>query len=167
MKRFGYDRGFSLATVAGSACLGMLIPPSVLMIVWGVLTEQAIGQLFIAGIIPGFIVVGLYTIYIVWFAKRNPHLVGEHKAGTDPMTITFGHDERHMKEVFRSTMLVVALIVGVLGGIWLGMFTPTEGAGVGAAAALALALAKGMKPKEILEVVLSVGRTARPCCCCS
>ncbi|MHB2166374.1 TRAP transporter large permease [Alsobacter sp. R-9] len=162
MKRFGYDRGFSLATVAGSACLGMLIPPSVLMIVWGVLTEQAIGQLFIAGIIPGFIVVALYTLYIVWFAIRNPEKVGESRNAKDPLTISFGHDERHMKEVLRSTLLVVMLIVGVLGGIWLGLFTPTEGAGVGAAAALVLALAKGMKPREILDVVLSVGRTAAP-----
>ena len=55
MKRHGYERKFALGCIAGSACLGMLIPPSVLMIVWGVLTEQAIGKLFIAGIIPGFI----------------------------------------------------------------------------------------------------------------
>ena len=63
MKRFGYERQFSLGCIAGSACLGMLIPPSVLMIVWGVLTEMAIGKLFIAGIIPGFIVV-LCTLFI-------------------------------------------------------------------------------------------------------
>ncbi len=162
MKRFGYDRSFALATVAGSACLGMLIPPSVLMIVWGVLTEQSIGSLFVAGIIPGFIVVGLYALYIVWAAKRNPALVGEDVDYNDPKTISFGHDEAKMKEVFRSTMLVAGLIVGVLGGIWFGLFTPTEGAGVGAAAALLLALAKGMKPREILDVVLSVGRTAAP-----
>ena len=62
MRRYGYERKFSLGCIAGSACLGRLIPPSVLMIVWGVLTELAIGKLFIAGIIPGFIVVAFYWI---------------------------------------------------------------------------------------------------------
>ena len=65
MRRFGYERKFALGCIAGSACLGMLIPPSVLMIVWGVLTEMAIGKLFIAGIIPGFIVVTLFIGYIL------------------------------------------------------------------------------------------------------
>ena len=65
MKRHGYERKFALGCIAGSACLGMLIPPSVLMIVWGVLTEQAIGKLFIAGIIPGFVVVAAYCTYIL------------------------------------------------------------------------------------------------------
>ena len=65
MKRYGYDKKFALGCIAGSACLGMLIPPSVLMIVWGVLTEQAIGKIFIAGIIPGFILVFFYCAYII------------------------------------------------------------------------------------------------------
>ena len=77
MKRYGYDRQFALGCIAGSACLGMLIPPSVLMIVWGVLTEMAIGKLFIAGIIPGLLVVTLYIGYILWVAKTQPHRVGE------------------------------------------------------------------------------------------
>ena len=55
MKRFGYHQGFALGAVAGSSCLGMLIPPSVLMIVWGILTEQSIGQLFAAGVLPGLL----------------------------------------------------------------------------------------------------------------
>ena len=61
-----------------------------------------------------------------------------------------------------STALVVALVLGVLGGIWLGWFTPTEGAGVGAAASLLLAVFKGVRPKEIFEVILTVGRTSAP-----
>ena len=77
MRRFGYERKFSLGCIAGSACLGMLIPPSVLMIVWGVLTELAIGKLFIAGIIPGLLVVSLYIGYIIWVAKTQPERVGE------------------------------------------------------------------------------------------
>ena len=86
MKRHGYERKFALGCIAGSACLGMLIPPSVLMIVWGVLTEQAIGKLFIAGIIPGFVVVAAYSAYILFVAVTQPERVGEarkvaHSAG--------------------------------------------------------------------------------------
>jgi len=77
MRRYGYERKFALGCIAGSACLGMLIPPSVLMIVWGVLTEISIGKLFIAGIIPGFIVVTFYILYILWVAKTDPARVGE------------------------------------------------------------------------------------------
>src|SRR5687767_6211389 len=64
MKRHGYERGFAVGCIAGSACLGMLIPPSVLMIVWGILTEQSIGLLFMAGIIPGFLLSGAFILYI-------------------------------------------------------------------------------------------------------
>src|SRR5207342_968999 len=76
MKRYGYEKKFALGCIAGSACLGMLIPPSVLMIVWGVLTEQAIGKIFIAGIIPGFVVVAFYCAYILGVAWLQPHRVG-------------------------------------------------------------------------------------------
>ncbi|MGH6905202.1 MAG: TRAP transporter large permease subunit, partial [Geminicoccaceae bacterium] len=68
MKRHGYHRGFALGTVAGSSCLGMLIPPSVLMIVWGILTERSIGALFLAGVIPGVMVAGLFCLYILAMA---------------------------------------------------------------------------------------------------
>jgi C4-dicarboxylate transporter, DctM subunit len=72
MKRYGYSRQFSLAIIASSACLGMLIPPSILMIVWGVLTEQSIGSLFLAGVVPGLIVVTAFTIYIIGVAIWKP-----------------------------------------------------------------------------------------------
>src|ERR687895_339255 len=77
MKRHGYDQTFALGCIAGSACLGMLIPPSVLMIVWAVLTELSIGDLFLAGILPGFLLVFFYTLYIVGAAIARPELVGE------------------------------------------------------------------------------------------
>ena len=170
MKRHGYERKFALGCIAGSACLGMLIPPSVLMIVWGVLTEQAIGKLFIAGIVPGFVVVAAYCTYILYIAYTQPHRVGEgvstaHAAGAAAIgqpKPSAPHDDRSMREIMLSTLLVVILVLGVLGGIWLGAFTPTEGAGVGAAASLLLALIKGVRPKEIYEVILTVGRTSAP-----
>ncbi|MFM8768016.1 MAG: TRAP transporter large permease subunit, partial [Rubrivivax sp.] len=90
MKRYGYERQFALGCIAGSACLGMLIPPSVLMIVWGVLTEMAIGKLFIAGIIPGLLVVTLYIGYILWVAKTQPHRVGAGVAARAPAARSAG-----------------------------------------------------------------------------
>lgn len=161
MKRHGYDRGFSLGCIAGSACLGMLIPPSVLMIVWGVLTEESIGKLFLAGVLPGALLVCFFILYILVVAYTRPELVGEgRRAALAP-----GADEPvdgYVAGALWGTLLVIGLVVGVLGGIWLGFFTPTEGAGVGAAGALALALVKGVRWKEIVEVVVQVGRTSGP-----
>jgi tripartite ATP-independent transporter DctM subunit len=168
MKKNGYDRRFALGCIAGSACLGMLIPPSVLMIVWGVLTEQAIGKLFIAGIIPGFVVVFFYCIYIFWVAITAPEVVGEGveqkrvRAEAAAAAAAAGEEMRSLTNVFWSTMAVLVLVLGTLGGIWFGLFTPTEGAGVGATLALVLAIAKGLRLKEMFEVVLSVGRTSAP-----
>ena len=173
MKRYGYDRQFALGCIAGSACLGMLIPPSVLMIVWGVLTEMAIGKLFIAGIIPGLLVVCLYIGYILWVAKTQPHRVGE---GVAPSTTIESAaaaertaapsealpDEPDLRTILWSTAGIIALVLLVLGGIWFGFFTPTEGAGVGATLALLLAIARGMKPREMVQAVISVGRTSAP-----
>lgn len=167
MKKNGYDRRFALGCIAGSACLGMLIPPSVLMIVWGVLTEQAIGKLFIAGIIPGFIVAFLFCLYIFWVAITAPEIVGEGKeqkrvrAEAAAVAAAAGEGSS-LAAVFWSTMAVLVLVFGTLGGIWFGLFTPTEGAGVGAALALVLAIAKGLRVKEMFEVILSVGRTSAP-----
>jgi C4-dicarboxylate transporter DctM subunit len=162
MKRFGYQRRFALACIAGSACLGMLIPPSVLMIVWGVITEQSIGSLFIAGIVPGLLVVVAYSAYIVVTAIMHPEVVGEGPNSTAPRTADLWQSEAEFRSVLLSTALVLVLIFGVLGGIWFGYFTPTEGAGVGAVAGLVLALIKGLRTREIFDVVLTVGRTSAP-----
>ncbi|MEP9377522.1 TRAP transporter large permease [Aquabacter sp. CN5-332] len=180
MKRYGYDRQFSLACIAGSACLGMLIPPSVLMIVWGVITEQSIGSLFLAGIIPGFLVVGVYSLYIVYFAMRYPALVGEAAGGGGVVSVTSSGtavagggggrmspppvvvEDDDFRKTITGTLLVLVLILSVLGGIWFGVFTPTEGAGVGATLSLFIAIGRGMKMKDIFDVVLTVGRTSAP-----
>jgi tripartite ATP-independent transporter DctM subunit len=166
MRRHGYERKFSLGCISGSACLGMLIPPSVLMIVWGVITEMSIGSLFIAGIVPGLLVVVLFIAYIIWVAIRQPERVGE--GAVLPESQQLARDANDMLEdkdmtaLVRSTLGLLFLIVLVLGGIWLGFFTPTEGAGVGATLALILALLRGMKLSEMYAAILSVGRTAAP-----
>ncbi len=165
MKKHGYDRGFALGCIASSACLGMLIPPSVLMIVWGVLTEQSIGKLFMAGILPGFVVVFFYCLYIFWTAVTRPEIVGDDAVSVRARAearAADGAPSQSFAAVFWSTMAVLALVLGTLGGIWLGLFTPTEGAGVGAALALVLSIMKGLRAKQIFEVILSVGRTSAP-----
>ena len=169
MKRYGYDTRFALGCIAGSACLGMLIPPSVLMIVWAVLTELSIGDLFLAGILPGFLLVFFYLLYILGAAVIHPPLVGEisrrdaARARADGKSTGANDNEAPLSiTTIFSTLLVMGLVAGTLGGIWLGFFTPTEGAGVGAAASLLLAIGKGVRVREIREVVLSVGRTLAP-----
>lgn len=164
MKAHGYHRGFALGAIAGSSCLGMLIPPSVLMIVWGILTEQSIGQLFLAGILPGVLLASLYMLYIIGSAILRPELVGEAVARTqliDKLPVDESV-ETSAGQVLFSIAGMVFIIAGVLGGIWFGIFTPTEGAGAGAALALLFAIAKGMRKKQLLEAIFSVGKTAAP-----
>jgi len=156
MKRHGYQDQFALGCIAGSAVLGMLIPPSVLMIVWAILTELSIGDLFLAGIVPGLLLTLFYVIYIVGAAALRPSLIGE---GSGKRRIEY---EGTILRAVVSTLLVIGLVAGTLGGIWFGAFTPTEGAGVGAAASLLLALAKGLRAREVGQVILSVGRTSAP-----
>ena len=163
MKRFGYHRGFALGSIAGSSCLGMLIPPSVLMIVWGILTEQSIGQLFAAGIFPGLLLTFLFIVYIFGFALLRPAAVGI-KSGSEETAGKSGSDDEEVStlQFLVSLVGIVLVIVAVLGGIWFGIFTPTEGAGAGALIGLALGIIKGMRFREIINSILSVGRTSAP-----
>ena len=163
MKRFGYHRGFALGSIAGSSCLGMLIPPSVLMIVWGILTEQSIGQLFAAGIFPGLLLAFLFIVYIFVFALLRPAAVGI-KSGIEKTAGNFVSDDEEVStlQFLVSLVGIILVIVAVLGGIWFGIFTPTEGAGAGALIGLALGIIKGMRLREIINSILSVGRTSAP-----
>ena len=162
MKRFGYHRGFALGTVAGSSCLGMLIPPSVLMIVWGILTEQSIGQIFAAGILPGLLLTVMFVAYVLAMALLKPDLVGTGSEQVDIPAATGNVDEVSTLQFLVSLFGILAVIVVVLGGIWFGVFTPTEGAGAGAFIGLLLAVAKGMRLREFIDSILSVGRTSAP-----
>ena len=164
MKRYGYHKGFALGAVTGSSCLGMLIPPSVLMIVWGILTEQSIGQIFAAGILPGLLLASLFIVYVFIFALIKPEVVG---GGTGAAVVVENGVADDMDDVSTSQFLIslagiLLVIVAVLGGIWFGVFTPTEGAGAGALIGLALGVIKGMRFKDIIDSILSVGRTSAP-----
>jgi tripartite ATP-independent transporter DctM subunit len=158
MKRHGYSRSFALGTIAGSSCLGMLIPPSVLMIVWGILTEQSIGALFLAGVVPGLLVAGMFCLYILATAILRPETVGAGRA----IAPDEAAEAVNPWSLWISTLGIVLVIVTVLGGIWFGFFTPTEGAGAGAFIALVLGIVKGMRWREIIQCILSVGRTSAP-----
>ena len=160
MKRFGYHKGFALGAVAGSSCLGMLIPPSVLMIVWGILTEQSIGQLFAAGVFPGLLLMTLFIIYVLGMAIVKPSVVGAGSIDNNKADI---EDNNVSTNQFIISLLgIITVIVAVLGGIWFGVFSPTEGAGAGAFIGLILALLKGMRYRDFIDAILSVGKTSAP-----
>ncbi len=165
MKALGYNKGFALGSIAGSSCLGMLIPPSVLMIVWGILTEQSIGRLFLAGILPGILLAMLFLIYVIGTAIVWPEATGEKRmqdqAALDGL-VPGGTQQPGGWTVLGSFSGIGFIVAGVLGGIWFGIFTPTEGAGAGAALALLFAFTKGMRTKQLLAAIFSVGKTAAP-----
>jgi tripartite ATP-independent transporter DctM subunit len=170
MRRHGYHRGFALGTIAGSSCLGMLIPPSVLMIVWGILTEKSIGQIFLAGVMPGFMIAALYCLYAFAVAIVSPKMVGNEAASAHATSTIGAVQVRALEEETESTRLqawssgggIFLVVVAVLGGIWFGVFTPTEGAGAGAFIGLIMALLKGMRLRGAIESILAVGRTSAP-----
>ena len=130
MKRYKYDMGLATGTVAAAGSLGILIPPSVVFIVYGILTEQSIGQLFAAGIIPGILLAILFIAVISLRVMKNPSL-----APAGPKT-TWRQRLRSLGGV-AETLLIFAL---VMGGLFFGVFTPTEAAAAGAFLTLVLAI---------------------------
>ncbi len=164
MKRYGYDKGFALGAVAGSSCLGMLIPPSVLMIVWGILTERSIGKIFFAGILPGFLLVCMFILYVLATSIFRPHLTGDgvSKPETDHELALERTNDVSLAAFLSSAFGIAMVVLSVLGGIWMGIFSPTEAAGVGALVGLALGVIKGMRFRDIINSILSVGRTSAP-----
>ncbi len=159
MKRYNYDQGFALGAIAGSSCLGMLIPPSVLMIVWGILTENSIGQIFAAGVLPGLMLMVLFIMYVFFAALIKPSLVG---GGANAQAVDNVEPDVSPGQFLASLIGILLVVVTVLGGIWFGVFSPTEGAGAGAFIGLVLGLVKGMRYRDIIDSILSVGRTSAP-----
>ena len=156
MKKLGYKDTFSVGAVAGSACLGMLIPPSILLIVWAILTEMSVGALFIAGIIPGIVLALLFSGYVVTAAKLRPHVA----PSSNQDLVILSSEER--KQELIGGLGIVGLIFLVIGGLWFGLFTPTEAAGFGAIGALVIGLVKGMRKAELMDAILQAGRTTAP-----
>ena len=156
MMKLGYKQSFALGAVAGSACLGMLIPPSVLLIVWAILTEMSVGALFVAGIIPGLILTLMFSAYVIIAAILKPEIAPPYNK---PLTTPTREEKR--SELIGG-LGILALIMVVIGGIWLGWFTPTEAAAFGVICALVIGIIKGMRSKEIVESLYQAGRTTAP-----
>jgi tripartite ATP-independent transporter DctM subunit len=134
LKRRGYPDGISIGSLAGAGTLGLLIPPSIIMIVYGVTAEVSIAQLFIAGVLPGILLAALFSGYLMVWAWRNPALVPPADAA-----MTLGEKLRESRHLIP----VVLLIIAVLGSIYSGIATATEAAAVGVVGALGISAAQG------------------------
>jgi C4-dicarboxylate transporter DctM subunit len=132
MDRFRYDPRLASGTVASGGTIGILIPPSILMVIYGVMTEQSIGKLFAAGFVPGLILTALYIVTVVVWTSLRP------AAAPRSERLPLGARFRALKQVWS----VLLIFVIVIGGIYGGLFTPTEAAGIGATATLAVAAAR-------------------------
>ncbi|MFC5585366.1 TRAP transporter large permease [Nitratireductor kimnyeongensis] len=130
MNRFGYDDRLATGVVAAGGTLGILIPPSAGFAVYGILTEQSIGKLFLAGVLPGILLMTLFILVIMIVTAIWPHL--------GPAAAVMPRRER-MQAVFRSLPFILVVLT-TIGGIYLGVFTPMESAGVGAIATFFVAL---------------------------
>lgn len=154
MIRHGYTPRFSVGVVAGSSVLGMLIPPSLLMIIYGVLAEESIGRMFIAGIVPGALLALGFCVLIVGMAWLVPHKVGTPEALAG---VGAGIDETPLSAAIKFVPILL-LITLVLGGLYAGFFTPTEAGAVGAAGALAIALVRGrLTWRKLWQVLVETG----------
>jgi len=127
-----YDLRLAVGSLAGAGSLGLLIPPSIMMIIYGVLAEVSITRLFIAGLLPGLLVAGLYSAYIGCRCLARPELAPHGEVREPPRQI--------LRTLARGLLPILALIVVVLGGIYSGIATPSEAAALGVVATLALTL---------------------------
>jgi len=145
MRRFHYRDSFAAGAIAAGGTLGILIPPSVIMVIYGIMTEQSIGALFAAGIGPGILAVALYMVVAYITVRRDPTM------GPPGERTSWPERLRAVRDIWT----VVLLFTLVLGGLYGGWFTPTEAAGIGAAGGFVIALARGRMDLESLRRVLA------------
>ena len=140
MLRYGYKGRFAVGTVAGSSVLGMLIPPSILLIIYALIAEESVGDLFIAGVGPGILLTVAYCALIAVMAYAFPNSVAVPETFSDDP----GADDHHLsgKQLLLKAIPIVILIFVVLGGIYAGLYTPTEAGAAGAFVALLFALGR-------------------------
>jgi C4-dicarboxylate transporter DctM subunit len=157
MRRMGYKKSYALGVITGSACLGMLIPPSVLLIIWAILTEGSVGALFIGGIVPGVLLGLTFISYCIIAAILDPSIAPSSNQELDPQT----HKDTIASEI-TGGLGVIALIFIVLGGLWGGIFTPTEAAGFGVLTSILVGWIKGMRSKAFMNAIYDAGRSTAP-----
>ena len=150
MKKLGYSDALSTGVIAAGGTLGIMIPPSTIMVIYGIVTETHIGKLFAAGVIPGILTAILLMVAVVIMTSRDP----EHA----PAGEKFTWPERF--EALRGIWGVLLLVFVVLGGIYGGIFTATEGAGMGAAGAFLFAWArKALTRQSLIDILVESART--------
>ena len=147
MLREGYRPEFAAGTVCAVGTLGILIPPSIMLVLMADRLAMSVGDLFLGALFPGILLGVLYTLYILIYAQLQPHAAPV-PAERLPL------DKAAVFEVLRATLPAAGLILAVLGSIFFGVATPTEASGVGALGAAALAGAKGRLPWTVLQDVL-------------
>ena len=150
MRKYGYTDSLASASIAAGGTLGILIPPSVILVIYGLITEQSIGKLFIAGIVPGLLGIAFYLLAIRFTVARNP--------ASGPAGGRSGWPERFA--ALRGVWAVLLLFFLVIGGIYGGVFTPTEAAGIGAGGAFLIAVARrSLRWKDLFDVLTDAART--------
>lgn len=158
MMRHGYSARFSAGVVAGSSVLGMLIPPSLLLILYGLLTEQSVGDLFIAGVIPGIVLAGLFGLGIWLTARFYPGALGSTMDADDIPPLTG-------RELAQKGLPLAALIGLVLGGLYAGFFTPIEAGAVGCLGAIVIGLLRrSLTLKDFWQVLNDTGLVTASIC---
>lgn len=151
MRRFGYPQSFSSGVIAAGGTLGAMLPPSTVLAVYAILTQQDIGKLFMAGVVPGLLAMAMYVMTIMLIVLIRPDWLPKHKA----------EGRGAMLEGLKNVWAPLTLFIFVIGGLYGGFFTPTEAGGVGATGAFLLGVLRGKLDKAgIKEALLSATRTA-------
>jgi len=152
MRRYGYNESLATGSVAGAGTVGILIPPSTVFLVYGILTEQSIGKLFVAGIVPGIILVCLFLVSVLILCWRRPSY-------GPPAVLSQGLAKRI--KALTGVIEAGLLFLLVIGGLFFGWFTPTQAGGIGAAGALLVGiLRKELTFKAFVENTLDALRTS-------
>lgn len=157
MLRLGYQPRFSVGTVAGSSVLGMLIPPSVLLIFYAMLAEVSIGKMFIAGIVPGLILASLFSAGILAAANFFPEKVFKDGRNTGNEAERAGKKAAYQGVINVTPIFLLVLLM--LGGLYLGFFTPAESGAIGAVGALVLVLVRWrMTVRDLWQSLAKTGQ---------
>jgi len=150
MRQYGYSDALASASIAAGGTLGILIPPSVILVIYGIMTEQSIRELFAAGFLPGILGILLYMGAVSWTVWRDPSAGPKGEVS----------DRRHRINALKGVWGTLLLFVMVMGGIYGGIFTPTEAAGIGAAGAFLIALARrSLNSRVVFEILVETAHT--------
>src|SRR6516164_5548719 len=155
MRHYGYPQSFAAGVIAAGGTLGAMLPPSTVLAVYGIITEQDIGKLFMAGIIPGLLAMSMYMITIALLGLLRPNFLPRGKA------LPWRERFAGIRDIWAPVLLFVFVIGGLYGLPFLPRFTPTEAGGVGATGAFLIGLATGRLDREkMLASLLQATRTA-------